>query len=80
MSTDLSGKSPAELRVLFRSGELSIPTAGLCPGHLQGNLVILPRRYAEDFLTFMKQKQRDGAEEGGAQPNEGKKGKKAKKK
>ena len=55
MSTDLSGKSPAELRALFRSGELSIPTAGLCPGHLQGNLVILPRRYADDFLTFMKQ-------------------------
>lgn len=55
MSTDLSGKSPAELRALFRSGELSIPTAGLCPGHLQGNLVILSRRYADDFLTFMKQ-------------------------
>lgn len=39
-----------------------------------------PKFLRERLLTFMKQKQRDGAEEGGAQPNEGKKGKKAKKK
>ena len=52
---DLSNKTPAELRAMFRTGELCIPTAGLCPGHLQGNLVILHRKYADDFLTFMKQ-------------------------
>ena len=39
-----------------------------------------PKFLRERLLTFMKQKQRDSAEEGGAQPNEGKKGKKAKKK
>lgn len=54
MSMDLSGKSPAQLRQLFRTGELVTPTAGLCPGHLQGNLVILHKKYAEDFLTFMR--------------------------
>lgn len=52
---DLSSKTPAQLRAMFRTGELVIPTAGLCPGHLQGNLVILHRKYADDFLTFMKQ-------------------------
>ena len=52
---DYSSLSPAELRAKFRTGELVLPTAGLCPGYIQGNLVILHRRYGEDFLQFMKQ-------------------------
>ena len=52
---DYSSLSPAELRTKFRTGELVLPTAGLCPGYIQGNLVILHRRYGEDFLQFMKQ-------------------------
>jgi uncharacterized protein YcsI (UPF0317 family) len=31
---------------------LDAPTAGLAPGYVQGNLAILPRDYAEDFLRF----------------------------
>ncbi len=52
---DYSKMTPAELRAKFRTGELVLPTAGLCPGYIQGNLVILRRYYADDFLQFMKQ-------------------------
>ena len=45
---DYSSLSPAELRTKFRTGELVLPTAGLCPGYIQGNLVILHRRYGAD--------------------------------
>lgn len=38
---DYSKMTPAELRAKFRTGELVLPTAGLCPGYIQGNLVIL---------------------------------------
>ena len=53
--TDVSKLTPAQARAKFRTSELCLPTAGLCPGYVQGNLVILQRRYAEDFLQFMKQ-------------------------
>lgn len=52
---NIQSMSALELRKKFRTGELCVPTAGLCPGHIQGNLVILHRRYADDFLNFMKQ-------------------------
>ena len=52
---DYTGMTPAQMRAKFRSGELSIPTAGICPGYIQGNLVILGNEYASDFLQFMKQ-------------------------
>jgi len=41
-----------DVRLASRSGALDAPTAGLAPGFVQGNLAILPRDYAEDFLRF----------------------------
>jgi uncharacterized protein YcsI (UPF0317 family) len=45
-------QSPAELRSRFRQGDLARPTAGLAPGFVQANLVVLPRALAFDFLLF----------------------------
>ena len=45
-------ESPAELRMLFRTGELARPTAGMAPGRVQANLVVLPKDLAFDFLLF----------------------------
>jgi uncharacterized protein YcsI (UPF0317 family) len=36
----------------IRSGDLCGPTAGLAPGNVQANLVILPQALAHDFLRF----------------------------
>jgi len=44
--------SPVELRSRFRRGDLARPTAGLAPGFVQANLVVLPRALAFDFLLF----------------------------
>jgi uncharacterized protein YcsI (UPF0317 family) len=46
------GLAPPELRLRFRAGELIMPTAGLAPGFVQANLVMLPRALAFDFLLF----------------------------
>ena len=47
--------APVELRRLVRAGKVkSIPTAGMCAGYAQANLVILPREYAEDFKEFAR--------------------------
>ena len=40
------------VRLAAREGALAGPTAGLAPGFVQGNLVILPRDWAEEFLRF----------------------------
>ena len=45
-------ETPNEIRRLIRDGELSAPTAGMAPGHVQANLAILPRDHAFDFLLF----------------------------
>lgn len=45
--------TPVEVRLLIRKDELIIPTAGLCPGYVQANLVILRKKYAEDFKEFI---------------------------
>lgn len=50
--SDLSKLAPTELRQLCRTGTHTGPTAGLAPGILQANLVILPREVAYDFLVF----------------------------
>ena len=42
-------KSPAEVRGLIRQGVIDFPTAGMCRGYAQANLVILPPEYAADF-------------------------------
>ncbi|CAN7290682.1 putative hydro-lyase [Pseudorhodoferax sp. LjRoot39] len=39
-------------RRLIRSGAHTGHTAGMAPGHVQGNLAILPRAQADDFLRF----------------------------
>jgi uncharacterized protein YcsI (UPF0317 family) len=44
--------NPAELRSLIREGVWDKPTTGLAPGHVQANLVMLPRDEAFDFLLF----------------------------
>ncbi|MBO1346912.1 MAG: putative hydro-lyase [Hormoscilla sp. GUM202] len=44
--------TPAEVRSLARSGELSDPTPGLAAGYVQANLVVLPKSLAFDFLLF----------------------------
>jgi uncharacterized protein YcsI (UPF0317 family) len=40
------------LRRRVRAGEVAGPTAGLAPGNVQANLVILPQALAHDFLRF----------------------------
>lgn len=44
--------SPLALRHAIRDGHFRGPTTGLAPGYLQGNLAILPRAVADDFLQF----------------------------
>ncbi len=44
--------TPAQLRAACRSGAYSGHTSGLAERHVQGNLVILPRALAADFLLF----------------------------
>ena len=44
--------SPSALRAAIARQEITGPTAGLCPGHAQANLVILPKEWAFDFLLF----------------------------
>jgi uncharacterized protein YcsI (UPF0317 family) len=43
---------PREVRQQIREGKWRKPTAGLAPGFVQTNLVILPRDLAFDFLLF----------------------------
>ena len=42
----------AEVRRDARAGKLDGPTAGLAPGFVQANLVVVPRDLAFDFLLF----------------------------
>lgn len=44
--------TPKEIRTLIRRGKWDKPTAGLAMGYAQANLVILPQKYAFDFLLF----------------------------
>lgn len=43
---------PREVRRAIRSRAHTTHTAGLAPGYVQGNLCILPREHAADFLLF----------------------------
>eukprot|EP01031_Cornospumella_fuschlensis_P028550 gene28550-34462_t len=45
-------QTPEALRAACRSGEYGGQTAGHAPGYAQGNLCILPKEYAFDFLLF----------------------------
>ena len=47
-------KKPSEVRKLIREGVIDFPTAGMCRGYAQANLIILPPEYAGDFEEFAK--------------------------
>lgn len=44
--------SAVEVRHRIRRAELQAPTAGYAPGHVQANLMILPKDLADEFLLF----------------------------
>ena len=43
---------PSEVRQLIREGVIDFPTAGMCRGYAQANLIILPPEHAPDFEKF----------------------------
>ena len=45
-------ESPRQVRERIRRGELTRPTAGLCPGYVQANMAVVPKSLAYDFLLF----------------------------
>ncbi|XME01380.1 putative hydro-lyase [Lachnospiraceae bacterium C1.1] len=49
---------PSEVRKLIRSEEITGQTSGMCAGYAQANLVILPKKYAYDFLLFTQRNPR----------------------
>lgn len=49
---DYTNESPAKVRELIRRGIITGPTAGMCAGYAQANLVIVPQKLAYDFLLF----------------------------
>lgn len=55
---DYSTMSPSEVRKRIRAGEITGPTAGMCVGYAQANLVILPKELAYDFLLFTQRNPR----------------------
>jgi uncharacterized protein YcsI (UPF0317 family) len=70
---DLRHATGAEVRRLARLGELTGPTPGLALGHVQANLVVVPRDLAFDFLLFCQRNPKpcpllDVTEPGSAEP------------
>jgi uncharacterized protein YcsI (UPF0317 family) len=52
-STGIGGAStPAQVRAAARAGAWTSHTSGLAERHVQGNVVILPRADADDFLRY----------------------------
>jgi uncharacterized protein YcsI (UPF0317 family) len=47
-----SRNAAADVRRAIRAGEITGHTSGLADGHVQGNVVILPKSLAHDFLHF----------------------------
>ena len=45
---------PKQVRELIRNQTITFPTAGMCAGYAQANLVILPGQWAADFEKFCK--------------------------
>ncbi len=52
------GQTPKEIRQAIRQGRYTGGTAGLAPGYVQANLVVLPRAQAYDFLVFCQRNPR----------------------
>lgn len=44
--------SPQQVREIIRKGDYDLPTPGMAKGHVQANLVVLPKDWAYDFLVF----------------------------
>lgn len=44
--------TPKDFRAQISAGEFTNPTAGYCNGYVQANLVVLDKKYAEDFKKF----------------------------
>ncbi len=49
---DYGSMHPRDFRYLVRDGKWRKPTSGVCKGYAQGNLAILPKSVADDFLLF----------------------------
>lgn len=49
---NLKNLEPLKIRQMIRDGKIKSNTAGMCHGYVQGNLVILPKSHAYDFLLF----------------------------
>lgn len=49
---DIGNLSLQEIRALIRNNKIDKPTSGMCKGHIQANLVIVPKDLAYDFLLF----------------------------
>jgi len=49
---DVYNQKPCAVRQMIREGRLKKPTSGMCGGYAQGNLAVLPKEYAYDFLLF----------------------------
>lgn len=52
MQSNASLTTPAAIRQLIRNRDYTGNTSGFAPGFVQANLVILPKKYAYDFLQF----------------------------
>jgi uncharacterized protein YcsI (UPF0317 family) len=51
----VSAATPHAVRLAARAQRITGQTAGLAPGFVQGNLVVLPGDVADEFLRFCKQ-------------------------
>lgn len=51
-AADYGSWLPKSVREIIRKGEWTEPTPGMCSGHVQANLVVLPKDWAYDFLVF----------------------------
>ena len=54
LSQEVSSVNPSQFRQLSAEGRYESPTAGVCNGYVQANLVALPERYAVDFAEFCR--------------------------
>ena len=50
--TNLKGETGRDARRRIRAGGHRLPTSGMAPGYVQGNLAILPKELAADFTRF----------------------------
>lgn len=55
---DWDRADPRSVRRVIRSGRYRGHTAGLAPGFVQGNLCILPKDWADEFLLFCQRNQK----------------------